>query len=382
MKYHIITACAAVLFTTFSMAQNSTTIGKELNNLAPPNSPAFVLMDVTPSTVITPESLQAFSIQTLSAFSGGDNDASKNNYAVEIQPYWYTTRQDMNFLKYNNLTTSKPKGSDLDVEDYDGYNIFGDLWKRASVSMAFMSGTFDVFEESQSYISVGARTRLVSYKTKRQTKRLKAIFKDYDAFTKSDRVIQIYANPTLTPTQIKDKIVNDSTYKRIKKDFEDYANKKPLFSIDVAIAYSHFMGDKDADYDGGFGRFGFWTSSDLALNLDNIDNDCYFHIYGVFRYLRDGLNLNADNELFTETKIDYGGIVELEFKKLSFAYEYLSRDADNNDDSRSIGSIRYKISDQISINGGFGKNFISDGNTVAIFGIQWGLSKGGSLKLN
>jgi len=76
MKYHIITACAAVLFTTFSMAQNSTTIGKELNNLAPPNSPAFVLMDVTPSTVITPESLQAFSIQTLSAFSGGDNDST------------------------------------------------------------------------------------------------------------------------------------------------------------------------------------------------------------------------------------------------------------------------------------------------------------------
>ena len=126
-------------------------------------------------------------------------------------------------------------------------------------------------------------------------------------------------------------------------------------------------------YDDSFGRFGIWCSADLAMPLNDANSN-YIHIYGVFRYLEDGLNLNTDdNMLFTTSDVDVGTKVEFEFNKLSFGYEYISRTGDN-DTSRSLGNIRYKVTEAITITGGFGENFKSDGNTMALFGIQWGLN--------
>ncbi|MFD2917904.1 hypothetical protein [Psychroserpens luteus] len=53
----------------------------------------------------------------------------------------------------------------------------------------------------------------------------------------------------------------------------------------------------------------------------------------------------------------------------------------NDNEKRSIGSIRYKINNAFKLNGGFGRNFKSDGETVALFGIQWGIDFGSSVSL-
>lgn len=355
-----------------------------LKNIAPPNSPAFVLMDITPSSIVIPENIQAFSIQTLSAFSGNSNNGlSNNNYAVEFQPYWYVERKDMNFFKYNNLTTSKPKGAILSIDDYTGYNAFGDIGKKASVSLALMNGTFEVFETPQSYISIGARTRLISFRTEKQINDFKAQYKKYEQLMGSVAVVSILGNAGLTDEEKNTQITSLQAYKSIGDDFENIIQRKPLFALDVALAYSHFLGDENQDYDDGFGRFGFWVSGDLALYTPTICKESYLHFYGVFRYLRDGLNIDTNtSELFTESKIDYGGKIEFEFSKISFAYEYITRDSDNNNESRSVGSIRYKINNAFTLNGGFGENFMSEGNSIALFGIQWGLDKSSTVKLS
>jgi len=349
----------------------------ELQNLAPPNSPAFVLMDVTPSNIIVPENIQAFSIQTINAFAGTSDDGfSNNNYAVEFQPYWYKKRTNMNFFKYNNLT-SKKKNDTRTVDDYTGYTIFGDVWTKASFSMAFMSGTFDVFDRPQSYVSIGARTRLLSLVKKKHIDTIKEKYKAYEQFMNSPAVISIMSQGG-NLDEINSAINKLEGWQKVFDDMNTIIQKKPLFALDIAVAYSHFLGDQSQDIDASFGRFGVWTSGDLAFHLPKIDPTSYFHLYGVYRYLRDGINIDSrTGNLFTENSNEYGGKIEFEIKKLSFGYEYISRD--RNDESRSIGTIRYRINKALTLNGGFGENYKSDNTIVALFGIQWGLDYGGAI---
>jgi len=370
----------SMLWSSVLFAQTGTEPTAALQNMAPPNSPAFVLMDITPSNIIVPDNIQAFALQTISAFGGdSSNGLSNNNYAVEFQPYWYVKREQMNFFKYNNLTTDKSDGSELAADDYTKYNVFGDVWKRASVSLALMNGTFDVLPQAQSYVSVGVRTRLLSFKTKNQINEIKSQYTAYTQFMSSPEVIAVFANPN---ADINTEITSLEGYKKIIDDFEKTVNRKPLFALDVAAAYSHFMGDESQDINDAFGRFGVWASGDLAFYTPTIGDNSHIHIYGVFRYLRDGLNLDDNDELFIETNTDYGVKMELELDSLSFAYEYITRDSDNNNEERSIGSIRYKINKSFTLNGGFGKNFKSDGEQVALFGIQWGFDYEPSVILN
>lgn len=373
-----------VLLTSILVAQSDTNPTAGLKNLASPNSPAFVLMDIAPSNIIVPDNIQAFSIQTISAFSGNSKDGlGNNNYAVEFQPYWYVKREKMNFFKYNNLISDKPEGENVSINDYTRYNVFGDAWKKASVSLALMDGTFNVFQVPQSYVSVGARTRLLSVKTRNQIDEIKSQYTSYEQFMSSPEVIAIFANPSLSLSEINTAITSLEGYQAIVQNFEQSLRRKPFFALDVAVAYSHFMGDKSQDMNDAFGRLGFWATGDLAFYTPTIGKQSHVHVYGVFRYLRDGLNLDPDSgDLRIENATDYGAKIALELDKLSFGYEYITRDSENNNEERSIGSIRYKISEAFTINGGFGKNFRSEGSTVALFGIQWGLDFDSSVVLD
>lgn len=373
-----------VLLTSILVAQSDTNPTAGLKNLASPNSPAFVLMDIAPSNIIVPDNIQAFSIQTISAFSGNSKDGlGNNNYAVEFQPYWYVKREKMNFFKYNNLISDKPEGENVSINDYTRYNVFGDAWKKASVSLALMDGTFNVFQVPQSYVSVGARTRLLSVKTRNQIDEIKSQYTSYEQFMSSPEVIAIFANPSLSLSEINTAITSLEGYQAIVQNFEQSLRRKPFFALDVAVAYSHFMGDKSQDMNDAFGRLGFWATGDLAFYTPTIGKQSHVHVYGVFRYLRDGLNIDPDSgDLRIENATDYGAKIALELDKLSFGYEYITRDSENNNEERSIGSIRYKISEAFTINGGFGNNFRSAGSTVALFGIQWGLDFDSSVVLD
>ncbi|CAL2095117.1 conserved exported protein of unknown function [Tenacibaculum sp. 190524A02b] len=364
-----------ILLVTLSghvLAQNSTKEVK-LKSLAPPNSPAFVLMDVTPTTISTPQSIQALSIQTLNAFSGNsNNNVAPNSYAIELQPYWYKKRTDINFFTYNNLVAKKQKPT---VDDYVSYNPLGDLWKKLSVSIAFMNGTYDVFEKPQSYISVGVRTRLLSIVGIKHVETLKNSYKDYEAFMSSSAVSDLIfkqASGKLTLEELDKAITSLDGWKKVYDAMYNSVNGKPVFALDGAIAYSHFMGDASQDIKSAFGRFGIWFSGDLALKLPSTNQSNYFHVYGIYRYLRDGLNKDADNKLFITTNTDYGGKLEFEMDKLSVAYEYLQRDGVQNE-TRSFGTIRYQINKSLTLHGGFGRNFKSESATTTILGIQWGL---------
>ena len=48
----------------------------------------------------------------------------------------------------------------------------------------------------------------------------------------------------------------------------------------------------------------------------------------------------------------------------------------DSDQFRSVGNITYQVNNNISVTGGFGKDFPSDNNLVTILGINWGLDLG------
>ncbi|WP_281989313.1 hypothetical protein [Aquimarina aggregata] len=358
--------------------------GVPINSLELPSSPAFTLMDITPSNIITSDNIRELSVQTINAFTGGDGDGLGQNIAIEVQPYWLSEKKGTSFFKYNNLTSSLDNPT---IDDYDGYNIFGDLWKKASISIAYMDGAFEVFEEAQTYVSVGVRTRLITFKSKKIRDSIKAAYKPYGKFLDKLNSAVVQLNQQNASIDEIDKKVKDlkSKYEKnnLDDDFKDityWLNQKQGFSLDIAAAYSHFLGDKSKNQSDEFGRFGIWLSGDYTLKIPSNNNDWYFHVYGTLRYLRDGLNVDPlTNDLFITNLLDVGGKVELEYNDLSFAYEYISREGDT-EDSRSIGTIKYRINKSLSLVGGFGKNFMSEGNTVSVFGIQWGIDSEASVK--
>ena len=341
----------------------------QLANLAPPSSPAFVLMDISPSTVYTPASIKALSFQVLNGLGAGNNNGIPKNFAAEIVPFWYTTPKGMNFLTYHNLKKSDPSNSSVD--GFDSQNVFGDIFKRASISFAYMDDTFEVFETPQNFISVGARTTLVKMLRKQDIKNVITKYKNYDQFIKD-----FVGDPNNSINDLE----TSADFKRVYDELNQAINIKPLLTVDLALAYSTLLNNNNANFSDTLGRYGAWISTDLALGFPNNNNN-YIHIYTVARYLKDGLNIDAENKLFNTQTYDVGGKLEIELDKLSIGYEYLTREGDT-DEYRSIGTVRYKVSNAITQTGGFGKNFKSGDDTISLLGVKWGLNTGeGSLSL-
>ncbi len=149
---------------------------------------------------------------------------------------------------------------------------------------------------------------------------------------------------------------------------------KPLFTLDAAAAYSHIY--KGNNYsEGQMGKFGAWSTANLNVKLQD-DNKCYLSLYGYGRYIKDNAYLDTTTNKYTTTEyFDIGVKGEFEFHKLSVAYEYVHRTKEV-DNYRSVGSIKYKYNDTITLTGGFGKNFQKTDNQVAFLGISWGIESG------
>ncbi len=346
-------------------------ITTQLTNMAPPSSPAFVLMDIAPTSVYVPESLKAMSLQVLNGLGGESGNGFPKNFAAEVVPFWYTRPKNMNVLKYYNFRKSDESISG--VEGYDSQNIFGDIFKKASLSFAYMDGTFEVFETPQNYISVGARTTLIKVLKKQDIKNAVAKYKNYDNYMKtSPDVIQLIGNTD--PSKLNEEVQKLESWQTAYKELEEAINIRPVFIMDISVAYSALLNNEESGFGDHFGRMGVWLSSDLALPFSNNPNN-FIHVYAVGRYLRNGLNLNNENMLFTTDVYDVGGKFELEFNALSVGYEYLSREGDD-DQYRSLGTIRYRISDSFTVTGGFGKNFNSGDDTISLLGVKWALNTG------
>lgn len=358
MKKQFITA-SLLISALVSYGQESGEI--TVKNLELPSAPAFALLDYSPTNISAPTTVQALTLSLVNASSSSEGFPS--NYALEFSPYWVLRNKSQNFTDY------------FSKEEYEKYSK---PYKNMSVSFA------TVKKDTIQNVSVGIRTNIFTINRKEKTENIKAFKNQLARFA---TIVDASLAP-LTPEppsgspeynaimlkrmdQMEKQGKFATTRDSIYKNLETITQMKPLFSIDAAMAYNHFF-DGDEFASGKFGKFGAWTtlSENFLLRGDNN----YISLYQYARFLATEMEYDAVNGVYDkEQRFDIGTKVELQLDKLSLGYEYIKRlGSDGN--YRSVGNIKYLLSETLILNGGFGKNFEHTDNLVSFLGISWGLS--------
>ena len=365
-------------------------------NFESTTTPAFTIIEEAPTAINTPDNIKSLALYVSNGFSNG-------NIALETNPYWLIPNtKDKSYKDYRGIKKNKKGEYVIDP--------FKAIQTNTSFSVAYTSKEFESFEEEKKVAAIGVRTTLFQLYSGKQTKRIVNILsKTSDSY--SNEVLDKY-NGTLVfsnlivTREMADEYVKNGTipqnfidtastflsnnpdYKstytdsnslaqayfkeisdRIVKFYYNPKNIKPIFRVDGALAYSILFKENDFNTNTAK-RLGGWLTTDLALPFNDKN---YFHLYTIARYMDNGFNLDSEQNYFDTNFWDIGGKLELELGKFNLSYEYLQRDGDD-EQYRSVGNITYQINKDISITGGFGKDFpVSDDNLVTILGINWGL---------
>lgn len=401
----------------------------ELENMDIPTAPATTLLDQNITSIENPKTIKEFGVSVLNSFK--DNGLPQN-FAVEFNPYWIfkkskdikgyfdaerhsaiTHNSSVSFAfikndsiqnasvgirgnifrvmgkKYNNIIEHELP-SKIDNFGKSRNEIFIQLSKQSekekgeiskSCNVDIKNITYSVFSEK--YLN----TKMLIQGSILEKKELEPILSKIDSLAKDEANFNFNkANISKAYDELKKAIgyitydinkVETTTLDEFQKYIDDLSETQPIFSIDFASAYNHFF-DKNTFSSGKFGRFGAWITMNYSITLneksDKEKKKNYLKLFLLNRYIVDHMQYNkALNTYEKNTFYDVGAKVGLEFNKLSFAYEYVKRLGDN-EDYRSIGSIMYKINKNVSLVGGFGKNFEEKNNLITTLGLRWGLN--------
>jgi hypothetical protein len=365
MKQPFITL-SLLLCSLFSFAQTGEIT---IKNLELPSAPAFAILDYSPTNISAPVTTQALTLSLLNA--ANSSEGLPANYALEFSPYWVFRNKSQNFTDY------------FDQEQNEKYSK---PYKNMSVSLA------SVKKDTIQNVSIGIRTNLFTVNRKEKTASIKALNNQLARFAKIVDIsldIETVTAPSGSPeyNAIMLKRMNQmekidrfsKTRDSIYKSLEEITPMKPVFSIDAAVAYNHFF-DGNEFASGKFGKFGAWTT--LSENFILTGEKNYLSLYQYARFLASEMDYNATTGLYEKDEnFDIGTKVELQFDKLSVGYEYIKRLSESSN-YRSVGNIKYILSETLVLNGGFGKNFEHSDNLVSFLGISWGISANNKIKVN
>jgi hypothetical protein len=113
----------------------------DFDELRTPDSPAFVILGLSPSEIQKPNTPKAAAL-SLAAFVSDDDDLEiPRNLAVEIAPFWLFPHDD------------------LTVKDYA--SSWRSVYRMFTVSVGSATSTDDVTETTTTLLGLGARTRLL-----------------------------------------------------------------------------------------------------------------------------------------------------------------------------------------------------------------------------
>ncbi len=347
----------------------------KIADLEIPNSPALTLLDKSFSIIETSNTSNSVNVNLINI---------KDN-SLEIVPYWFFNKN-----KY------------YSAEEYFGFsisnnvrkqNIFNDI-KKLTVSAAYTTS------DTCSSIAFAVKTNII---TIRNIKSINKKFEYYSTYNdlrndyvkdNTKRVIDTILNFDSLPDQEKIKIAqiiksklrdeydskNKEENEEVITNFLNAFNHK-VFTLDLASGAGFIFPDNKTDT-GRLGKYGVWSTAKYSAILSDDAKD-YFNIYGYSRLLFDNSILDIDNVTYLKNKyVDIGGKLEFQFNKVSISAEYLNRNGDSKD-YRLVGTIQYKVQENLYLTGGYGKNFDTDaGNLISLFGLRWGLSEKPIAKLN
>lgn len=370
MKMKIIISLS--LLSTFFYANAQQEI--DLNNLEMPSSPAFILLDVNPTSIERPTTTKAFSTSVLNSIN--QNNGIPENYALEFAPYWFFKHKKINALNYWGIKKS------IDENRSKGFSQarFGNI-SFATVKTSNLIDSIGTIQDLTN-MSLGIRTTLIQVRSKNDLQKLIDLNQIH-----VERLSQINNDITATPEELIKKMQNDEVLSKNADKIKEVLNRKPVFSVDLAAAGAWaFLAN---DYGSiNINRMGAWLTLNYSKSLnkkDVIDKKNYINIYAIARVMQDNNTLDNNHNIVSSDVFDSGGKIEFELDRLSFSYEYLYRSnisINSSDSFRSSGLVKYRASEQLLVTGAFGRNFGTTNNLITQIGITWGFnSKNQGVKL-
>ena len=330
-------------------------------------SPAFQLLEETVTDIYTPENVKALALHVQNNFG--------ESMAIEIAPYFFINTKSKNRTYYKYIGITEVAGN-LKQNPFSGLNT-------TTLSFAYLKKDFEtiVGDDELKTFSLGARTTILRFYNKE---------KIYNKAQDIADALLLLNSPPSNIMAIKDeeerKIALEKFYLdlNIEERFRQFQKTiKPIFKLDGAVAYSSLFKDNSSDA-GTVNRFGSWLTGEFSLILNEDDDESatnnYFNLLFIARYIEDEFNMEIADTFTTNYYRDFGVKANFELGKFTFGYEYLKRHGTISSE-RSVGNISFAIDKNISITGGFGKDFQADDNLLAIFGINWGLNFGDSSAL-
>lgn len=382
MKKFVFTlALAAVCCNAIAQSSSETSSkSSTLKSLSVPVSPAFSLTDITPTLVQNPTTPKSFALGVVQSVANGGS-YFPDNFSAQFAPVWWVDPEGISIYSYLGLT--RPESGK--VLDDTRQNIFSGL-KFTSLSVGFINKDLipDNIEKSQKVFSIGAHTTLLRAYHKDHTKALNSAINSWhehalEDISSNQDLIDAISRLNASDKNYQDQINALTEKMRIKlsapdlKTINDLIIQKPVFAWDVSVATAGYGISSDAIK---IGRSGVWTGLSLNLKLDKKATN-YFSINALGRYLYDRYQVNDDNVIGKAHNLDAGGNLGFELNRLNIAVESLYRFTNGVSDSknRTVGIISVKLSDNIFINGTFGKDFSGPNKLISLFGINWGFGK-------
>ncbi|WP_353777299.1 hypothetical protein [Winogradskyella sp. 3972H.M.0a.05] len=339
------------------------------------SSPAFLLVEETPTSIYTPENLRALAIHAL--------DNLGQSISIEFAPYFFIGKENRTYYNYVGLKTEDDSDFKADMKTSEiKQDIFSGALKTLSISGAYVDKEFAGIGDKRKTYSIGARTTLIRVYSNGSKKRivdnatsLAKLLADFelsdDAFDRIENAATDEEAQRILKEERKAFVKSTDAQKKFQK------TEKPAFRLDGALGYSALFKNNNID-SGTANRFGSWLTAEASLILnagkDSKTND-YFNLFFTARYVEDEFNLDTEGNFTTNYYRDFGVKGEFEFGRFAISYEYISRNG-TIDSERSVGNVKFVINKDISIIGGFGKDFPENDNLITIFGLNLGLNMG------
>ncbi len=339
-----------------------------LEELAAPNAPAFMLLDVSPANIESPNTPKEFTFAAIQSFAEGQG--WPQNFAVQFTPYWWIKPSERSVYEFAGINPAFPSKS----KPFSGL-------KFSSLSVAFVNADLipDQIDEQQKILSLGLNSTLIKIQQRGYASALNQEIQNWHTAAQEELKIMQEAmeqEPDRAKQKKLQQQLNNSSWPVSAESAEKIRkiiNQKPVFSLNIAGAYALYGID---DQRFASGRSGIWTTlaSYLPLSKKKEISENYFKILIHSRYMTDRFSLDANSILPAES-LDLGAKIGLDFSRFSVAFESINRNyvgINLISGKRNVGLISYRINETLYLNGTFGEDFGPAKKLVSLFGINWG----------
>ena len=323
-------------------------------NMSNASTPAFLMVEASPTTIYTPDNLKSLVLHALNNFG--------KSAAVEITPYFFIKEINENRTYNSFIGVTKDEKGEIKQNPFAG-------WNTTTFSFAYVDKEFNGMTTSRKAFALGGRTTLIRLYNKQK------VYNNYLAM--SNALANI--TPPMSVLTAGEEAIKAYYKSHYTEALTPYLKTiKPVFRLDGAVGYSTLFKENDID-SGTASRFGCWLTAELSLLLNGksttAKHNNYVNILALGRYVEDGYNMDAAMQFDTRYYRDWGVKTSLDLGRFNLSYEYIVRNGVIKQE-RSVGTLGFILTKDVSISGGFGKDFPSNDNLITLLGLHWGLNLG------